>query len=257
MKPLHLSPFLKVERAKKHIAELEVEVAKFKASKPYEIGTLRKPQTPQILYYYIVEARDVPENIPLICGDIFQNLRSSLDHLATQLVITARNTPDRDTAFPIFDTAAKYVAGAKAKIKLMRQDAIDALNAVEPYEGGRGEALWRLHGLNNIDKHKVVFTAGSIVGAIDAFSHWARQIPQIKPLADAGYCFIPTGKSFPLQQGSILFETLDTEVDNNLKFAFDVAFGEPGICYGEPILETVKGFFYVVDNLLGDFAPLL
>src|SRR5437762_1962045 len=110
MKPLHLSPFLKVERAKKHVNELETALVTFKLSKPYKIGTLRNPKTPQLLHYQLIEAANVPANISLICGDILQNLRSALDHLACQLIITGGGEIGIDSGFPIFDTAAKYKA---------------------------------------------------------------------------------------------------------------------------------------------------
>src|SRR6202030_4034556 len=106
MKPLHLSPFLKVERAKKHISELDASLASFKSSKPYKIGSLYNPQTPQLLHYYLESLAAVPADISLICGDIIQNLRSALDHLVCQLIIPGGNEPCIDSGFPIFDTSA-------------------------------------------------------------------------------------------------------------------------------------------------------
>ena len=37
----------------------------------------------------------------------------------------------------------------------MGQDAEDAISAVEPYEGGKGDLLWRLHRLSIVDKHRL------------------------------------------------------------------------------------------------------
>jgi hypothetical protein len=257
MKPLHLSPFLKVERAKKHIGELDAALAAFKSSKPYKIGALYNAQTPQLLHYYLEDLTDIPADISLICGDIIQNLRSALDHLACQLIITGGHEPCLDSGFPIFDTPAKYKSGLKAKVQGMRQDAIDAFDAVEPYEGGRGDALWRIHKLNNIDKHRFVVFVASKVTAIDLMSHMARMMPQLEPFARHGYVLIPTDEFRPLQRGDILFTSLDPEVDQKLKFAFDIAFWEPRVVEGKPILECLKGFLDVVDNVLSDFAPLL
>jgi len=140
----------------------------------------------------------------------------------------------------------------------MRQDAKDAVAALEPYGGGRGAGLWRLHRLNIIDKHQTIFTAASRISAIDAVRHWARTIPQLKPLADHGYVLIPKLEDVvPLQVGSLVFESLIREPDENLQFAFDVAFFEPDAVYGEPVLEVVKNFADVVQTILNDFAPLL
>ena len=41
----------------------------------------------------------------------------------------------------------------------MRKDAVDAIDAIKPYKGGN-DTLWRLHGLNNIDKHRLLITVG-------------------------------------------------------------------------------------------------
>jgi hypothetical protein len=248
---------LKLERAKQHRAELETALSVFKGSKPYTIAALQRPETPQLLFYYVAELKDIPADIPLICGDVLQNLRSSLDHMAGQLVISAGNSVSNHTAFPIFENAAKYRSGVDQRVELMRPDAIRAINALEPYGGGRGDTLWRLHKLNNIDKHRAIFTAGSLVAAIDALPHWARMAPQLLPLMEAGYAFIPQDKSFPLQVGSLVFETLETAVDQNLKFSFDVALGHPDVCYGEPVLQTVTELTEAVENVLVELAPLL
>jgi hypothetical protein len=39
----------------------------------------------------------------------------------------------------------------------MRADAIAAIDAAKPYKGGN-EPLWRIHELNNIDKHRSLFS---------------------------------------------------------------------------------------------------
>ena len=67
-------------------------------------------------------------------------MRHALDHLAAQLVIASGNgsavSGDKanvDIGFPIFDSAAKYVAGSKAKIKLMGVDARKAIDSLLPF----------------------------------------------------------------------------------------------------------------------------
>ena len=41
----------------------------------------------------------------------------------------------------------------------MRQEAVKAIDRLKPYGGGN-DFLWRLHGLNNIDRHRLLFTVG-------------------------------------------------------------------------------------------------
>ena len=40
----------------------------------------------------------------------------------------------------------------------MAQDAIDAIDAAEPYQGGKGAGLWVLHYLDIADKHHALLT---------------------------------------------------------------------------------------------------
>ena len=54
---------VKVERAKKHIRDLEVEVRAFLESNPYLIGTKTDRQRPHELIYYLVSVRDTPQSI--------------------------------------------------------------------------------------------------------------------------------------------------------------------------------------------------
>jgi hypothetical protein len=135
----------KIERAKKHLAELKTEVGAFLSSSPFEVGKRHDPQTQEISYY-VVRAADVPASISAITADILQNLRRALDHLACDLVITAGKYPTRNTGFPIFGSLGIYNAQAGEKTRGMRQDAVEAIAAIKPYKGGN-DVLWHLQEL--------------------------------------------------------------------------------------------------------------
>src|SRR5271156_3107684 len=103
---------LKIERAKEHIASLDLEIRRFLNTDPYKVGTKRDPQT-RSLIYYITGVDATPACLPLVAGDIIQNLMSALDHLAYQLVMsdTGDSPPNQNWIyFPIADDAAKYEA---------------------------------------------------------------------------------------------------------------------------------------------------
>lgn len=53
-------------------------------------------------------------------------------------------------------------------MKGMRADAKKAIDDLKPYRGGNA-ALWQLHELNNIDKHKFLLTGGADVLCEAAF----------------------------------------------------------------------------------------
>src|ERR1700735_2054507 len=110
----------KVERAKPHIVDLNLRLKDFLDSKPYVVGAQRDPQMRRPVYY-LAAVREVPPVIRLLAGDIIQNLRSALDHLAFQLYMlgpggVASGAGSR-TYFPIADDAAKYKMEAPRKVK--------------------------------------------------------------------------------------------------------------------------------------------
>jgi hypothetical protein len=160
----------KIERAEKHIGDLESEIKSFYESKPYVVGTKRDQQSRRLIYH-LVSVRDTPVGVAALTGDVLNNLRSALDHLAYQLVLvgTGDVAPTWRVYFPIADDAAKYASHSLAQIKGMRQDAVNAIAAIRPYKGGN-DTLWRLHKLNNIDKHRYLV----IVGLPFVASMWAR-----------------------------------------------------------------------------------
>lgn len=150
----------KVERAKQHLRDLEIERDRFLKADPYRVVHERDAETGHHVYR-VYDLKTPPGELGLIAGDVIHNLRSALDHLVYALVVANGIDPTgkRAIAFPIHDDAASYVARSGGQIKLASQSAITAINATEPYQGGRGEALWLLHYLDIADKHHALLTS--------------------------------------------------------------------------------------------------
>jgi hypothetical protein len=148
----------------------------------------------------------------------------------------------------------------------MRPDAIKAIDAIKPYRGGN-ETLWRLHRLNNVDKHRLLITSGSAYDSVnigpllhrssnqawrDAGFDKAKEVPMIDVFLR------PVNRRFPLKAGDELFSDLpDAEVNEQMQFRFDVAFGQPQVVEGEPLLKTLHDMIDLVDHLITGFGPLL
>jgi hypothetical protein len=255
---------LKIERANKHIDELKSALLAFKNSDPYKISAKRDPQTRKLIYY-LVDVQPMPMEIACIAGDTLHNLRGALDHLAYRLFRNeAGNAADaKHVYFPIFDDAAKYQAGVNGKVHGMGQDAIDAIDAVKPYKGGN-DTLWRLHRLNNVDKHRLLITVGAAFNAMNIGQHLGGLLPDffkqkgLPPLPVPDLYMSPADRMFLLKIGDELFiDAPDAEVNEKINFLFDIAFGEPGVVEGDSILETLKGMSDLVGNVVSDFGPLL
>ena len=184
---------IKIQRAKEHLVHLESEIKSFLATNPYVVGTKRNPQTRQLIYY-LVSVENVPRRIAAIAGEVLQNLRSVLDHLAYALFMVGpgglSSASAKHVYFPISDDAAKYATESIGKVKGMRKDAIDAINAVKPYKGGN-DTLWILHKLNNVDKHRFVIMVGSAFRSMDlgahAFAGLVKVVPALANSRPAGF----------------------------------------------------------------------
>lgn len=256
---------IKIERAKEHIRQIETEVRSFLMTNPYIVRTKRDPQTRKLIYY-LVSVRDTPARMSAIAGDVLHNLRSALDHLAYHLVLVGGGTPSKQTYFPISDDAATYKTEQPGKVKGIRPDAIKAIDAIKPYGGGN-DTLWCLHRLDNVDKHRLLITIGSAYRSVNIGPHMHRMM--MRTWNDAGFAdadkipmldvFLnPADRMFPLKAGDELFiDAPDAEVNEQMQFRFEVAFGEPQVVEGEPLIETLHQMIDLVDNIVLSFRPFL
>lgn len=255
---------LRVERAKEHFRNLEVEIARFldgNNPRPYEISVDRDPDTRKLIYR-VASVRDVPDIISILTGDVLQNCRTALDHLAYQFFLVG--SPGQPTttriSFPIFDSAASYESEKARKVQGMRQDAVEFINAVQPYKGGDGvgKILWPLHSLNNLDKHRLlVAVASSNQGRSPTEDERRTALGQGH--SDEFYIF--PGKdnwNAPLQPGYVFHVgASDSEVDQNVKLRLEITLAEPAIIERESLLETLQKIVRLVEGIVRSCGVLL
>jgi len=263
---------VKIERAKKHLNDLESEVRAFLDSNPYGVGTKPDTQYPNTTIYYLASIRETPSVILSITGDVLFNLRAALDHLAYQLALVNGTTHEkilRGTSFPISEDAARYKADKGGKVKGMSQMAIDAIDATKPYKGGN-DMLWRLHRLNNIDKHRVVVTTVAGLHGVAFDSRPRRQMIQAIygqagiTISDAEAklrsqeLFIKPEIGSPLNVGNVLaWDQFKREPDEQMQIRFEIALNEPQVIYCQPLLKTLLDMFNGVESLVMSFKTYL
>lgn len=116
---------------------MEEALRAFFASDPYKIDTKTDPQSKRLIYF-VTKVDEVPDEIALITGDIIQNLRSALDHLAYQLFTLGpgNGTNGRRIYFPIAENAAEYKQEKKKKTEGITQQAKDVIDTSSHIEGG-------------------------------------------------------------------------------------------------------------------------
>lgn len=214
---------LKIQRADKHLCDFRASIVEFRRDYPYRFRVERDPNTREPVYRAILN--DIPPLVPLIAGDVLQNLRSALDYLACALVVRNSGKVTKDTAFPIFDDAAKYQAGCARKVEGMHQFAKDEISKIEPYQGG-DNTLWRLHRLNNIDKHRLLFTAEGAVKMMNPGGGQWVGIPDAPPTLKDG--------------GEIFRDLPDAELNQDMQFFGEIAINEPKIPVCEPLILVLS-----------------
>lgn len=252
---------IKLDRAKDHQRDLEVEVRRFIDGNPYAVETKRDPNNRRLIYF-VARAKEVPPKISAIAGDVLQNLRSALDHLAFELFKRGGGTGDgKHVYFPIFDDAAAYVSGSPGKTAGMKPDAVNAIHATKPYKGGN-DVLWKLHRLNIVDKHRSLFTVGAAFRSVDLMASILEMMkataPEMAKFAWPPFFVRPGDRMFPLKVDDELFVDLpDANVSPTMQFRFDVALGEPGIVEGEAIIDALQQMIDEVGSTIRQFEPLL
>ena len=250
----------KLERAKQLKEELQKEVKFFFDSQPYKIDTKLDPQSKHLIYY-LVKADEIPEKIALITGDITQNLRSSLDHLAYKLFAAGpgNGTEGRHIYFPIAKDFDQYKKDKSRKTEGLAQPAKELIDEVKPYKGGN-DIIWKIHELNNIDKHRLLVTVGSSFGSVDIGKHLRKSMTEAFPDNNmpAIPLFIkPADNLFPLKVGDELFvDGPNAKPIPDMRFKFEIVLNEPGIIEGEPLIEILQTMIDSVDNLIPMFKAL-
>ena len=147
-------PRLKVLWAAKHIRHLDGMVKHFCEANRNVFRVEDDLQAGEKVY--CVDFRTpIPYDIPLIIGDVIHNLRSSLDHLAWQLVEANGGTPTKQTYFPIYSDAARFQAESVRKLHGMSAAVVKLIEAVQPYHSAY-QNLRALSDLDNWDKHRLL-----------------------------------------------------------------------------------------------------
>lgn len=261
----------KIKRAEQHINDIQSLWLKFRED-AYPVVSKDNPYTGQRIYS-LRDAAPIPEEIPWLLGDAAHNLISALDHVAYHLVsvFTNGSGPFTNVYFPVAKTSrhfrkkllrtADHETAPGRIIKRLGQGAIKAIEDIEPYEGGRGQILAYIHGLDIIDKHHVLLTVGSMnrlhTMPPDEIASYKKSFGigdhDFTPLHASRVFLTESAWKFPLKTGDELLRVPLAQVDENMYFPFEVAFGEPEIIKGKPIVETLHQAAKVIRDIIREF----
>jgi hypothetical protein len=245
----------KINRAEKHIRDLDVLITHFVESCPYTIGTKTHPvEEIKHTTLYVASVQSIPIDIPLLIGDAVHNLRSALEHLMWQLIESAGGTPDENTAFPIaWGTEGRQIYLSRMgnrEIQKISSVAQNILNTVQPYYSG-DDTLRKIQELNIWDKHRL-----PVVTAI-GYEGWNILLG----LGNITFRNFGAGRSVSLEVNqeivNIPTSTYERHPREDFKLIVQIAFREPQILNGEPVLGTLDHFANFVNTLVSNLEPFL
>jgi hypothetical protein len=255
-------PLAKVARASEHIQQFVAVAGGFFQTDPYRIVVQKNPKTGNLDWVAQVRA-DPPLALSLIAGDVIHNLRSALDLLAWQLVLDGGGKPvvsgSLATCYPIMDGRRAFKNVGLRRVQGASKDAKDLISATRPFKGGN-DALWQIHRLDIVDKHRLLVAVGAAHRNIIltfptpsmiriAEKHFKNTPVSAHPVDLA---LEPEGRQFPLKDGDVIFsDATDTPPeDRDPKFTFDIAISEPGVVEGESLGPLLVEFVNQVQGII-------
>ena len=160
-----LSAFQKIERAKRHIAEINGVFQQYLKSD--FAGPVIEDNLLGSLRLVVKTKIPLPPALSLALGDAVHTLSSSLDHVMHQLVPmkTFPTHEGRDSLIESFKAAdpntGKGAGGNHSIVKAYPDLHGLIVDEIRPYDTGdgvnhRGRAVWALRKLDNIDKHRSI-----------------------------------------------------------------------------------------------------
>jgi hypothetical protein len=246
-----LSSRLKIERAKCHISELNSEIAEFLSRDPYRIIIEDGPDSGQCSWTIRVR-EEVPIHFPTILGDAVHNLRTALDILACDLVRLNEQSP-KDVYFP-FCLKRDDFEGAirKRHIDRAAPEVLNIIRRLEPYEDGAGYMLRAIHDLDIIDKHQLLIPVVHCVNIpyTSFSSHFSD---------DQIFLKLRSTHFDRVKDGTVLCYTPITDeinVGQNLKFTFEITFGDGQSLEGQPIIPQLYEVTSFIARIIENFEAL-
>jgi hypothetical protein len=239
MKPFD-GPKLKLKRAIKHVAEIESEVIAFSKSHPQRIITKLDGDTEEPLVEQV--ATDLlPREVSLLMGDAIHNLRTALDFAWIEAIRKLEGrAAESSTEFPVGKSREDLLAALNG-IRL-RESWPDLFSYIvsdlQPYHGGKNEAVWCLHELDIIDKHRLLMPVfhWSAVSGPEAEDDRHR-LPDLAGVRTLGR---PKIERFPASSGA----------RNEGRPSFEIQF-EAGIpLEAAPIIPTLKQLTRIVYGIV-------
>jgi hypothetical protein len=243
MTDLFTSARLKIERADKHISDLEKKLSVFTRQTLDASVCYRDEATTDITLTAIAP----PPSFALLIGDAIHNLWSALDHLTWELVGLDGGCQHSRLYFPTGRDRAYYNKRCR-EITTPSANVKQLFESLEAFPDGVGHLLYVAHRLDNADKHRILTPVVN-----------APSIDELVLVSDEGKIIRPLshlyGGNSVLCQGETF--TIDgAHVGTRLAFKDDaqisphILFGNVEFVQNRPVFSTILQIRQAVSNAI-------
>jgi hypothetical protein len=250
MAELFHGPKLKIERAKQHVNDLHSRFIDFSASDYYSFGIEKDVHSGKSFLKFEV-TKPLPSDVAPIIGDALHNLKSALDLAVNDIVFLKLGRYDAHTRFPFREIRNELEVAIKGALITQASKAISDLivNVVKAYKGGN-DALWTLHELNILDKHRLLLPVihVGVLHGVGLEDDRGNQFTGLTMLVEAGRVHTPNIPSHG---------AADFKITNKGKPSLSVFFNEGLPTEGQLVLPTLKYFVELVSDIIEQFERVV
>ena len=245
-------------RTDENILNMEREIIDFWRQHPNLVHSHLDPKTGD--YSTKVGHTPAPARLSVLCGEILFLLRSSLDHIVTQLLIPITPPADLDgvlkrSSFPTYTDLKSWQAFDWTKIPDVSQDVRTAITSYQPCNRTDGlppedHSLAILSSLNNIDKHRNLLVLTNRTTARHRVHVEGNvYIKELRIDANAA----STGLDTELVRGTVVPVTPEGLMNVDTQVTVEIAFKEFGTVKAEPVVPALQALLKCVTALTDDF----
>jgi hypothetical protein len=244
MADMFKSPKGMLNRAKRHLADLEAQFNAFMRDKPWTVVAEKEPDgvTNALKVKF---TKRLAEDLPNVVFDCANNLRSVLDQMA--FAIGAKHTGlsnPKSAKFPFGPTEADMLNNRKGGCKDLPTEIGDFFAAFKPYKGGNN-TLWGLNELCNAPKHKMIYPLAIGGGGLGLGGNF---------VVGGGGIRLNPSRGWDREINEITFATFpDGAIQGNPNFhiAFTVAFDEVDeVIRGQNPINALRAMTGEVERIL-------
>ncbi len=242
-------PFLKIQRAKQHLAYLADIERQFFQSAQSKLIEKVDPATGNREVRVILDA-EVPEEIHILCGEVIYQIRSALDQLAVSLARLSNGPVKlKDIYFPTGNSDLDFQRQLNEKTKGIDPDLVLQITLAKPFDGGN-DVLRSVFPLANVDKHLELIPTHA-GGFIDGMSHF-----ELSDFVGTGITI--DGKLQSLYDG-VLITTLSPtghfkprNAQARLQINGQITFGDISPVQFEPVVQCLAKRIDAVEKVVRD-----